>query len=107
MGLHLQLVSELVRERCCIRLTGFVLSIKKLRASEKYVMPDRTAVTMTVPFMEAYVKLLIQTCHKYVTSLSEGPPFLTHDRAGERSLPWVACLPRSPSRTMKLQTRPP
>jgi len=27
-------------------------------------MPDRTDVTMTVPFMEAYVKLLIQTCHK-------------------------------------------
>ncbi|KAJ9111729.1 hypothetical protein QFC19_001090 [Naganishia cerealis] len=38
--------------------------IKKLRASEKHVMPDRTAVTMSVPFMEAYVKLLIQTCHK-------------------------------------------
>jgi malate synthase len=43
-------------------------SIKKLRASEKYIMPDRTSVTMTVPFMEAYVKLLIQTCHKYVDS---------------------------------------
>jgi malate synthase len=27
-------------------------------------MPDRTDVTMTVPFMEAYVKLLIKTCHK-------------------------------------------
>jgi hypothetical protein len=39
-------------------------SIKKLRASKKYIMPDRTDVTMTVPFMEAYVKLLIQTCHK-------------------------------------------
>lgn len=43
-----------------------MFSIKKLRASEKYIMPDRTSVTMTVPFMEAYVKLLIQTCHKYV-----------------------------------------
>jgi malate synthase len=38
--------------------------IKKLRASDKYIMPDRTDVTMTVPFMEAYVKLLIQTCHR-------------------------------------------
>jgi malate synthase len=24
---------------------------------------------MTVPFMDAYVRLLIQTCHKYVSSL--------------------------------------
>jgi len=28
------------------------------------VLPDRSAVTMTVPFMEAYVKLLIKTCHR-------------------------------------------
>jgi malate synthase len=28
------------------------------------VLPDRSAVTMTVPFMDAYVKLLIKTCHK-------------------------------------------
>lgn len=27
-------------------------------------MPDRNDVTMTVPFMQAYVNLLIQTCHK-------------------------------------------
>ncbi|KAG9403646.1 hypothetical protein AC1031_006296 [Aphanomyces cochlioides] len=38
--------------------------IKKLRAHEAYVLPDRSAVTMTSPFMAAYVKLLIQTCHK-------------------------------------------
>lgn len=48
-------------------------------------MPDRTAVTMTVPFMEAYVKLLIQTCHKYVTSLPGGPPF-THSRSRRRKV---------------------
>jgi malate synthase len=28
------------------------------------VLPDRGLVTMTVPFMDAYVKLLIQTCHR-------------------------------------------
>ena len=39
-------------------------SIKKQRASKNCVFPDRTDVTMTVPFMDAYVRLLIQTCHK-------------------------------------------
>lgn len=38
--------------------------IKRQRASRSAVFPDRTDVTMTVPFMDAYVKLLIQTCHK-------------------------------------------
>jgi malate synthase len=38
--------------------------IKKFRQNEHFVLPDRSAVTMTVPFMDAYVKLLIQTCHK-------------------------------------------
>ncbi|CAO3697024.1 hypothetical protein G6F70_000466 [Rhizopus microsporus] len=38
--------------------------IKKLRQHPEYVLPDRSAVTMTVPFMDAYVRLLIQTCHK-------------------------------------------
>ncbi|KAH8662250.1 malate synthase [Xylariales sp. PMI_506] len=38
--------------------------IKKFRQNSNFVLPDRSAVTMTVPFMDAYVKLLIQTCHK-------------------------------------------
>lgn len=38
--------------------------IKKFRQNSNFVLPDRSAVTMTVPFMENYVKLLIQTCHK-------------------------------------------
>ncbi|KAI9904098.1 hypothetical protein N3K66_000627 [Trichothecium roseum] len=38
--------------------------IKKFRNNSNFVLPDRSAVTMTVPFMDAYVKLLIQTCHK-------------------------------------------
>lgn len=38
--------------------------IKKFRQNPAFVLPDRSAVTMTVPFMDAYVKLLIQTCHK-------------------------------------------
>ncbi|HTR70501.1 MAG TPA: malate synthase A [Mycobacteriales bacterium] len=31
---------------------------------EQFLMPDRTSVTMTVPFMKAYSDLLVQTCHK-------------------------------------------
>ncbi|KAK7923051.1 Malate synthase [Apiospora marii] len=38
--------------------------IKKFRQNSNFILPDRGSVTMTVPFMDAYVKLLIQTCHK-------------------------------------------
>jgi malate synthase len=38
--------------------------IKKLREHPQFVLPDRSDVSMTVPFMDAYVRLLIQTCHK-------------------------------------------
>ncbi|KAF8965539.1 malate synthase [Flammula alnicola] len=38
--------------------------IKKRRADRSAVLPDRKDVTMTVPFMDSYVRLLIQTCHK-------------------------------------------
>jgi malate synthase len=37
--------------------------IKKMRYNPSFVLPDRGAVTMTVPFMESYVRLLIKTCH--------------------------------------------
>ncbi|KAG6919345.1 hypothetical protein DXG01_006892 [Tephrocybe rancida] len=38
--------------------------IKKRRADRRAVLPDRKDVTMTVGFMDSYVRLLIQTCHK-------------------------------------------
>jgi malate synthase len=38
--------------------------IKVFRDDPSYVLPDRTDVTMTVPFMRAYTELLVQTCHK-------------------------------------------
>ncbi|KAI7905948.1 malate synthase A [Cokeromyces recurvatus] len=38
--------------------------IKKLRNHSQFILPQRSSVTMTVPFMDAYVRLLIQTCHK-------------------------------------------
>ncbi|HAN23850.1 MAG TPA: malate synthase A, partial [Microbacterium ginsengisoli] len=30
----------------------------------RFVLPDRSDVTMTVPFMRAYTELLVKTCHK-------------------------------------------
>jgi malate synthase len=38
--------------------------IKKFRHREDFVLPDRSAVTMTVPFMRAYTELLVKTCHR-------------------------------------------
>jgi malate synthase len=38
--------------------------IKSLRSNADAVLPDRKDVTMEVGFMDAYVRLLIQTCHK-------------------------------------------
>lgn len=38
--------------------------IKRQRFQPEQLLPDRGDVTMTVPFMQAYVNLLIQTCHK-------------------------------------------
>jgi malate synthase len=39
--------------------------IKNFRTrGEDFVLPDRSAVTMTVPFMRAYTELLVRTCHR-------------------------------------------
>ena len=37
--------------------------IKCFRDDPEFVLPDRTDVTMTVPFMRAYTELLVKTCH--------------------------------------------
>jgi malate synthase len=39
-------------------------AIKTLRRHPDKLLPDRAAVTMGVPFMRAYAKLLVATCHK-------------------------------------------
>ena len=39
--------------------------IKNFReAGGQFVLPDRSAVTMTAPFMRAYTELLVSTCHR-------------------------------------------
>jgi malate synthase len=39
-------------------------AIKRLRSRPECVLPDRSQVTMTVPFMRAYTELLVKTCHR-------------------------------------------
>jgi malate synthase len=38
--------------------------IKKLRSWPELAVPDRSQLTMTVPFMRAYTDLLVRTCHR-------------------------------------------
>jgi malate synthase len=38
--------------------------IKKFSSRPDFVLPDRTQISMTVPFMRAYTELLVQTCHR-------------------------------------------
>ncbi|KAJ3172754.1 hypothetical protein HDU87_007842 [Geranomyces variabilis] len=38
--------------------------IKKFRNNPKFLLPDRGDINMTTPFMDAYVRLLIKTCHR-------------------------------------------
>ncbi|MGQ0715261.1 MAG: malate synthase A [Gemmatimonadaceae bacterium] len=39
-------------------------AIKKFRLRPEMMLPDRSQVTMTVPFMRAYTELLVKTCHR-------------------------------------------
>jgi malate synthase len=38
--------------------------IKKFCTNREFVLPDRNQVTMRAPFMRAYTKLLVETCHR-------------------------------------------
>ncbi|MEX5632787.1 malate synthase A [Parafrankia sp. FMc2] len=38
--------------------------IKNFGSDPEFVLPDRSDVTMTVPFMRAYTELLVRTCHR-------------------------------------------
>src|SRR5512134_1617887 len=50
--------------RNCGRCDYIFSFIKKFRNRPDFVLPERNAVTMTVPFLRAYSLLLIRTCHK-------------------------------------------
>lgn len=58
-----------LRDHCAGLNAGrwdYIFSIVKTFRSRgrRWVMPDRKAITMTVPFMRAYTELLVATCHK-------------------------------------------
>jgi malate synthase len=38
-------------------------TIKRFRSRPEFLTPDRSAVTMTVPFMKTYSDLVVKTCH--------------------------------------------
>ncbi len=38
--------------------------IKKFHSQPGFILPDRSQITMTVPFMRAYTELLVKTCHR-------------------------------------------
>lgn len=38
--------------------------IKKFHKHPQFLLPDRSQLTMTTPFMRAYAELLVKTCHK-------------------------------------------
>ncbi|SCW02423.1 LAFE_0F06106g1_1 [Lachancea fermentati] len=48
----------------CGRWDYIFSTIKRLRNLPGHVLPNRDLVTMTSPFMDAYVKRLINTCHR-------------------------------------------
>jgi malate synthase len=65
-------------------------AIKTFRERPDAVLPDRAAVTMTVPFMRAYTELLVRTCHGRGTFAMGGLaaliPSRTDAEANERAL---------------------
>ncbi|CCE63668.1 hypothetical protein TPHA_0F01860 [Tetrapisispora phaffii CBS 4417] len=48
----------------CGRWDYIFSTIKRLRNLPTHVLPNRDLVTMTSPFMDSYVKRLINTCHR-------------------------------------------
>ena len=69
-------------------------AIKTFRERPDAVLPDRAAVTMTVPFMRAYTELLVRTCHGRGTfamgGLSALIPSSTEPEATERAIAAVS-----------------
>jgi malate synthase len=64
--------------------------IKCFRDEPRFVLPDRSDVTMTVPFMRAYTELLVRTCHARETFAMGGMAALIPSRkdpeANERAI---------------------
>ena len=63
--------------------------IKRFRSRPEFVLPDRSDVTMTVPFMHAYSELLVKTCHERgahaMGGMSAVIPSRTDEEANQRA----------------------
>ena len=63
--------------------------IKCFREWPEYILPDRSKVTMTVPFMRAYTELLVATCHRRgalaIGGMSAFLPSRDDEEANERA----------------------
>jgi malate synthase len=60
-------------------------AIKCFRERPEMVLPDRSAVTMTVPFMRAYTELLAATCHRRGAHAMGGMAALIPSRKDEEA----------------------
>jgi malate synthase len=64
-------------------------TIKRFRSRPEFVLPERSQVTMTVPFMRAYTELLVKTCHRRGAHAMGGMaaviPSRTDEEANERA----------------------
>lgn len=61
--------------------------IKKFQQDPEVILPNRSAVTMEVPFMRAYTQLAVQTCHKRnapaIGGMAAQIPVKNNDEANE------------------------
>jgi malate synthase len=60
-------------------------AIKCFPERRDYVLPDRSEVTMTVPFMRAYTELLVATCHRRGAHAMGGMAALIPSRRDEEA----------------------
>ena len=55
--------------------------IKKFQAEPGFCFPDRSRISMSAPFMQAYCDLLVQTCHRRGAHAIGGMAAFIHSRA--------------------------
>jgi malate synthase len=59
--------------------------IKRFRSRPDFVLPNRSDVTMTVPFMHAYSELLVKTCHRRGAHAMGGMSAVIPSRTDEKA----------------------
>lgn len=88
-----------LRDHCAGLNAGrwdYIFSIIKTyrERGDEHVLPDRSQITMTVPFMRAYTELLVSTCHRRgaqaIGGMSAFIPNRRDPEATERALAQVA-----------------